>query len=224
MVPRAQWKGYLKLSLVSCPIVLYPAISAAERVSFRQVNRQTGHRLRQQMVDSVTGEIVQPHDKGRGYEVGEQQLLLVQDEELEAAQREARSRPAPVPQSLKTPSTREPAVSGLAEVGQRGRKPPQLSREELGRPEAREDRVTEPDLPSEPAQRAENNRTIEIDRCVPLAEIDPRYYDTPYYIIPRDEVSQEAFAVIRDAMQRKEVVGMGRVVLAKRERTISSGR
>ena len=176
------------------------------------------------MVDSVTGEIVQPHDKGCGYEVGEQQLLLVQDEELEAAQREARSRPAPVPQSLKTPSTREPAVSGLAEVGQRGRKPPQLSREELGRPEAREDRVTEPDLPSEPAQRAENNRTIEIDRCVPLAEIDPRYYDTPYYIIPRDEVSQEAFAVIRDAMQRKEVVGMGRVVLAKRERTISSGR
>jgi len=64
MPPRAHWKGYLKLSLVSCPIALYPAISAAERVSFRQVNRQTGNRLRQQLVDSVTGEVVQSLIKG----------------------------------------------------------------------------------------------------------------------------------------------------------------
>jgi DNA end-binding protein Ku len=56
---RANWKGYLRLSLVSCPIALYPAISPAERVSFRQVNRQTGNRLRQQLVDSVTGEVVE---------------------------------------------------------------------------------------------------------------------------------------------------------------------
>jgi len=70
LAPRAHWKGYLKLSLVSCPIALYPAISAAERVSFRQVNKQTGHRLRQQLVDSITGEIVESHDKCRGYEVG----------------------------------------------------------------------------------------------------------------------------------------------------------
>ena len=46
MAPRSNWKGYLKLSLVSCPIALYPATSATERVSFRQVNRQTGNRLR----------------------------------------------------------------------------------------------------------------------------------------------------------------------------------
>src|SRR4051794_21051580 len=54
-MPRPQWKGYLKLSLVSCPIALYSAISPAERISFRQVNRATGNRLRQQLVDAVTG-------------------------------------------------------------------------------------------------------------------------------------------------------------------------
>ena len=58
MAPRAHWKGFLKLSLVSCPIALYPAISAAEKISFRQVNRETGNRLRQQLVDAVTGEVV----------------------------------------------------------------------------------------------------------------------------------------------------------------------
>ena len=51
MVPRAHWKGFLKLSLVSCPVALYPAVAANERISFRQVNKQTGNRLRQQLVD-----------------------------------------------------------------------------------------------------------------------------------------------------------------------------
>jgi len=79
MPPRPNWKGYLKLSLVSCPIALYPAISAAERVSFRQVNKQTGNRLRHQLVDAVTGESVAPEDKGRGYEVRGNEFLLVKD-------------------------------------------------------------------------------------------------------------------------------------------------
>src|SRR5436190_8408291 len=92
MAPRAHWKGFLKLSLVSCPIALYPAISAAERISFRQVNRETGHRLRQQLVDTVTGEVVPSHGKGRGYEVADDQFVVVRDEELEAARQEARSR------------------------------------------------------------------------------------------------------------------------------------
>src|SRR5207248_10380938 len=91
--PRQHLKVYLKLSLFSCPIGLYPAISAADLISFRQVHRETGHRLRQQLVDSVTGEVVQSHNKGRGYEVGENQFLIVQDEKLQAAQQEARTRP-----------------------------------------------------------------------------------------------------------------------------------
>jgi DNA end-binding protein Ku len=57
-------------------------------------------------------------------------------------------------------------------------------------------------------------------RFIPRAQIDPRYHDTPYYIAPRDQVGQEAFAVIREAMRGKEMVGMGRVILSKRERPI----
>ena len=65
-----------------------------------------------------------------------------------------------------------------------------------------------------------NNRTIELDRFVAADEIDPLYIHTPYYIVPREEMGEEAFAVIRDAMQDKGVAGMGRVVLQKRERPI----
>ena len=67
---RPQWKGYLKLSLVSCPIAIYPAVSAAERISFRQINRNTGNRLRQQLVDAVTGEAVDRSEKARGTRSG----------------------------------------------------------------------------------------------------------------------------------------------------------
>jgi DNA end-binding protein Ku len=89
MPPRPNWKGYLKLSLVSCPIALYPATSGSERISFRQVNKQTGNRLKQQLVDSVSGEPVGPEDKGRGYEVGKNQFLMVEDDELEAIEIES---------------------------------------------------------------------------------------------------------------------------------------
>ena len=79
---RPQWKGYLKLSLVSCPIAIYPAVSAVERISFRQINRNTGNRLRQQFVDAVTGEAVDSSDKGRGYEVGDSSSCLSRTKSL----------------------------------------------------------------------------------------------------------------------------------------------
>jgi DNA end-binding protein Ku len=63
---RPYWKGYLKLSFVSCPIALYAAISASERIAFRQVNRRTGHRLKPKLIDSVTGQAVGAADKARG--------------------------------------------------------------------------------------------------------------------------------------------------------------
>ena len=65
---RPYWKGYLKLALVSCPVALYSAASSSERVAFRQINKKTGNRLRQQLVDDETREPVEGHDKGRGYE------------------------------------------------------------------------------------------------------------------------------------------------------------
>jgi DNA end-binding protein Ku len=86
MAPRAYWKGYLKLSLVSCPIALYPAASSTERVSFSRINKTTGNRLKQQLVDSETGALVDKDDMGRGYEIGKARYLLVEDEELEKIQ------------------------------------------------------------------------------------------------------------------------------------------
>ena len=150
---RPYWKGYLKLALVSCPIALYTAASSSERVSFRQINKKTGNRLRQQLVDEVTREPVETEDKGRGYEYAKDAYIEIDDDEIDAI-------------------------------------------------------------------AVESNHTIEIDSFVPRAQIDERYLDSPYYIIPNDQVGQEAFAVIRDAMRGKAMVALARVVLAKRERVI----
>ena len=89
MAPRANWKGYLRLSLVSCPIALYPASSLSEKVSFNRINRKTGNRLKQQNVDSETGEVVSREDMVRGYEVAKGQYMIVEDEEIEAVQIES---------------------------------------------------------------------------------------------------------------------------------------
>jgi DNA end-binding protein Ku len=89
MAPRAYWKGYLKLSLVSCPIALYPASSSTERVSFNRINKKTGNRLKQQLIDSETGELVEKDDVGRGYEIGKGQYLQVEDEEIDKLQIES---------------------------------------------------------------------------------------------------------------------------------------
>src|SRR5258707_3775581 len=86
MAPRANWKGYLRLSLVSCPIALYPASSLSEKVSFNRINRKTGNRLKQQNVDSETGEVVSRDDMVRGYEVAKGHYMIVEDEEIEAVQ------------------------------------------------------------------------------------------------------------------------------------------
>jgi DNA end-binding protein Ku len=87
--PRPYWKGYLKLSLVSCPIAVHAACSSSERISFRQINRKTGNRLRQQLVDEETRELVEGSEKARGYEIGKGRFLLVEDEELEAIEIES---------------------------------------------------------------------------------------------------------------------------------------
>jgi DNA end-binding protein Ku len=81
---RPYWKGYLKLALISCPIALHAACSTSERIAFRQINKATGNRLRQQFVDEETREPVPPEHKGRGYEVAKGQYIVVEDEELDA--------------------------------------------------------------------------------------------------------------------------------------------
>src|ERR1700710_769219 len=87
--PRAYWKGSLKLSLVSCPVELYPASTSAEKTRFHMINKETGNRLKQQMVDSETGDVVESDQKGRGYEVSKGEYVEVEREELEAVQIES---------------------------------------------------------------------------------------------------------------------------------------
>jgi DNA end-binding protein Ku len=153
MAPRANWKGYLKLSLVSCAVNLYPASSSSSRVSFNTINRKTGNKVKRQFVDVETGEVVEPEDQAKGYPISKTAYLLIDDEELDAIQ-------------------------------------------------------------------IESTHTIDIEKFVPRAEIDPRYLEAPYYIAPSERVAEEAFAVIRDAMQEEKMVGLGRAVLARRERIV----
>jgi DNA end-binding protein Ku len=151
MAPRANWKGYLKLSLVSCAVNLYPASSTSSRVSFNTINRKTGNKVKRQFVDAGTGQVVENEDQAKGYPVAKDSYLLVDDDELDDIQ-------------------------------------------------------------------IESTHTIDIEKFVPRVEIDPRYYDAPYYVAPSERVAEEAFAIIRDAMRDEKVVGLGRVVIARRER------
>ena len=84
MAPRAYWKGYLKLSLVSCPIALFPATSEREKISFHQINKNTGHRIKYQKIDAESGDEVESADIIKGYQVGKGEYLEIEPEELEA--------------------------------------------------------------------------------------------------------------------------------------------
>jgi Ku protein len=154
MAARPYWKGVLKLSLVVCPVALYSAITDAERTRFHKINRKTGNRLRQQMVDERTGQVV-PRDRiGRGYEVDKGRYVEIAADELEAVE-------------------------------------------------------------------IESTHTIEIDSFVPRTDVDRRYLERPYYIVPDGKIAVEAYAVIRDAMKDKDRVALGRIVVANREQVMA---
>ena len=84
MAPRAYWKGFLRLSLVSCPIALYPATSEREKISFHQLNKETGHRIRYRKIDAETGDEVDQANIIKGYEVSKGEYIELDPEELEA--------------------------------------------------------------------------------------------------------------------------------------------
>ena len=154
MAPRAYWKGYLKLSLVSCPIAVFPATSEREKISFHQLNKKTGNRIKYQKVDADTGDEVEPDEIIKGYEVGKGEYLELDPEELEAI-------------------------------------------------------------------AIESKRVIDIDEFVPKKEIDELYLNNPYYIVPDGEVGQQAFAVIREAINKEGMVAVGKVVFTSREHIIA---
>src|ERR1700742_75512 len=89
MAARAHWKGSLKLSLVSCPVLLYPATTSVDKTRFHMINTETGNRLKQQMVDAETGDIVESDQKGRGYELAKGKYVEIEKDELEAVQIES---------------------------------------------------------------------------------------------------------------------------------------
>ena len=153
MAARSNWKGYLKLSLVSCPVQLFPATTTKERVSFHLLHRETGNRLRRKLIDPDTDETVEAEDQVKGYQVAKNEYVLMEEEEIESV-------------------------------------------------------------------AIESTHTIDIETFVPRAEIDEAYLDTPYYLTPDGKLGEEAFSVIREAMREKKVVGIGRVVLYRRERPI----
>jgi DNA end-binding protein Ku len=84
VAPRPFWKGYLRLSLVSCPIQLFPATSEREKIRFHQINKKTGHRIKYSKLDAQTGEQVDPKDIVMGYEIAKGQYIEVTEDELEA--------------------------------------------------------------------------------------------------------------------------------------------
>lgn len=153
MAPRPAWKGYLKLSLVSCAVELTGTTDHSEKVSFRVLNRKTGNTVRRQYVDGVTGKPVSDEDEVKGYEIGDDEYLLIEEDEINAVQ-------------------------------------------------------------------IESSHTLAIEAFVDRAAIPPIYFDTPYYLTPSDEVSEEAFAVIREAMARQKKAGLARIVLYRRERPV----
>jgi len=89
MAPRPNWKGYLKLSLVSCPVALYPATTTSERVSFRTLNRETGNRVRRQFVDEQTGDAVETDSQIKGYEIAKGEFIQIEDDEIKSVQLES---------------------------------------------------------------------------------------------------------------------------------------
>lgn len=85
MAPRANWKGFLKIAEVSCPVALYTAATTSDRIALHTINRATGHRVRRQFVDSVSGELVHSDDQVKGYEIAQGDHIMLTPEEVAAA-------------------------------------------------------------------------------------------------------------------------------------------
>ena len=153
MAYRPTWQGHLKLSLVTCPVSLYTAVSPAGDVHFNLINPKTSNRIRMITTDPDTGP-VNRSDLVKGYEVSKGEYILLTDEEIKSV-------------------------------------------------------------------RLESTKTIDIERFVPAEDIDRLYWDNPYYLVPDGKMAQEAFGVIREALERSEKIALGRIVIATRERILA---
>jgi DNA end-binding protein Ku len=153
MAPRTFWKGYLKLSLVTCPVAMMPATTEGERVRFHTLNRATGNRIATRYIDVVTGKPVAETDEVKGYQRGDDDFVVLEDDEIDAV-------------------------------------------------------------------ALESTKTIDISTFVAKDTIDWVWCDKPHYLFPDDEVGEQAFSVIRDAMAETKTVAISRLVLYRRERAV----
>lgn len=153
MAPRPTWQGHLRLSLVTCPVVLYTATSRTGDVHFNLINPATNNRIRMITTDPETGP-VERSSLVKGYQYEKDQYVIVTDEDLQSV-------------------------------------------------------------------KIESNRTLDIERFVDVEEIDRLYWNDPYYLMPDGKMAAEAYAVIRESMERSGKIALGRVVLHQRERLMA---
>lgn len=151
MAARASWEGHLRLSLVTCPVALWPATTEAETVRFNLINPKTNNRIRMKTVDAGTGEELSRGDLVKGFAIAKDEYVLLDKEDFESV-------------------------------------------------------------------KLESTRIIDIEKFVPRASIDRLYWDAPYHLLPNGKTGIEAFAVIREAMRKRGMVAIGRLVMSTRER------
>lgn len=149
MAPRALWKGQLRLSLVSIPIEIFSATKRSARVSFRQIHKPSGKRIKYEKSVPGIGP-VKADEIVKGYDIGDDEYILLDPEEIDAI-------------------------------------------------------------------RLETKKTFELVQFVDACEIPPLYFDKPYYITASDELAQDAYRVVRDALRTSGKVGIGQVTMRGKE-------
>jgi len=153
MPARPYWKGYMRLSLVTFPIALYPVIDSTSKLAFHQIERTTGQRIREKKV--VPGkEDVPAEDIVKGYEYEKGRYVVLEDDDF--------------------------------------------------------DKV-----------KLESKKTVDLERFFPVSEMDPLFIDKPYYVVPDGALAEEAFTVVREALEHEQRAALGRVVLSGRERPVA---
>jgi DNA end-binding protein Ku len=152
---RVYWKGTLRLSLVTIAVEIYPAVETASEISFNQIHKPSGKRVRYERTVPGIGK-VENADIVKGYEVEPEVYVLLEPAEVEAI-------------------------------------------------------------------RLDSKRTIDLVQCVDQTEIDPRYFERPYYVLPADDQAAEGYAIIREALRESGKVAVGQVTMAGREHLVVVG-
>jgi DNA end-binding protein Ku len=147
--PRAYWKGFLRLSLVSIGVQIYNAVESKSEISFRQIHKPTGRRVNYEKVVAGVGK-VDNADIAKGYEVDADSYVLLEPEEIDAI-------------------------------------------------------------------KLESKRTIDLVQFVDAKEIDYRYFERPYFLVPADAMAAEGYAVIRDALRKTGKIGLAQITISGRE-------